>query len=77
MTSVGVPKKLIAWNDLLLLLDDQPVLLPAPKTHYAQDTLLTSDTSIFAISSSELQFIKHAVICDTEAEMMKLRWKVF
>ena len=69
--------QVIPWHDLLLLLEGEPVHLPAPKTHYTQDILLTSDTPIFAKSSSELQFIKHGVICDTETEMMKVRWKVF
>ena len=69
--------QVIPWHDLLLLLEGEPVHLPAPKTHYAQDILLTSDTPIFATSSSELQFIKYGVLCDTETEIMKVRWKAF
>ena len=72
----GSPQ-VIPWHDMLLLLEGEPVHLPAPKTHYTQDILLTSDTPIFATSSSELQFIKHGVICDTETEIMKVRWKIF
>ena len=45
--------------------------------HNAQDILLMRDTPIFATSSSELQFIRHGAICDTETEMIKVRWKVF
>ena len=62
---------------LPLQLEGVPVHLPTPKTHYVQDILLTGDTPIFATSSSELQFIKHGVICDSEIEMRKVRWKVF
>ena len=38
--------------------------------------LFRSDTPIFATSSSELQFVKHGIKCDTEKEIMKLVWKV-
>ena len=38
-----------------------------------QDILLTSDTPIFAKSSSELEFTKHAVICDIETDKMKVQ----
>ena len=70
-------KIVILWHELLLLLEGEPVHLSARKTHYAQDILLTSDTPIFATSSFEILFIKHGVICDTDTEMMKVRWKVF
>ena len=65
--------QVIPWQDLLILLEGEPVHLPALKTHYAQDILLTSDTPIFATSSSDLQHIKNGVICDAETEMMKVR----
>ena len=69
--------QVIPWHDLLFLLEGEPVHLPGPKTHYAQDILLTSHTPILATSSSELQFVKHGLICDTETEIMKVRWKAF
>ena len=69
--------QVIPWHDLLLLIEGEPVHLPGPKTHHAQDILLTSDTPTLATSFSELQFIKHGVICDTETEIMKVRWKAF
>ena len=69
--------QVIPWHDLLLLLEGEPVHFPAPKTHYAQVILLMSVRPIFITSSSELQFIKHGVICDTETEIMKVRWKAF
>ena len=36
--------QVIPWHDLLLLLEGEPVHPPPPRTHYAQDILLTSDT---------------------------------
>ena len=35
------------WHDLLLRLKGDVVHLPAPKTHFAKDISLTSDTRIF------------------------------
>ena len=69
------PSNSLAW--LLLLLECEQVHLLAHKTHNAQDILLMRDTPIFATSSSELQFIRHGTICDTETEMINVRWKVF
>ena len=69
--------QLLPWHDLLLLLEGESVHLPAPKTHFAQDILMTNDTPIFATSSSTIQYIKNGVICERETEMMAVRWKVF
>ena len=69
--------QLIPWHDLLLLLEGEHVHLPAPKTHFAQDILLSEDTPIVATSSGEIQYIKNGVICERETEMMAVRWKVF
>ena len=38
----------IPWHDLLLMLEGQPVHLPALKTHYAKDLIFDQDTPIFA-----------------------------
>ena len=69
--------QIIPWQDLLLMLEGQPVHLPAPKSHYAKDLVLENDTPIFATSKHELVFIKNGVIDETETEMMSVRWKVF
>ena len=37
---------MIPWNDLLLLLEGQPVRFPTPQNHMAKDVLLTSEISI-------------------------------
>ena len=40
--------EMIAWKELLLLLEGQTVHLPSPKNHYASDITISSDVSIFA-----------------------------
>lgn len=70
-------QQLIPWHDLLLLLEGECVHLPAPKTHFAADILLTKDTPIFSTSSKELQYVKNGMHCERETEMMAVRWKVF
>ena len=67
---------MIPWHDLLLLLEGQEVHLPAPKTHFARDIVLSKDTPIFATSKSEIIFIKNGIIDQRETEMMAVRWKV-
>ena len=69
--------KIIQWHDLLLLLEGEPVHLPAPKTYYEKDICLTRDTPIFATSSEEIKFIKHGILSDRETGMMSVRWKVY
>ena len=69
--------QLIPWHDLLLLLEGENVHLPAPKTHFVQDILLSADTPIFATSSNEIKFIKNGIIVERETEMMAVRWKVY
>ena len=61
LNDIGWSLQVIPLHDLLLLLEGEPVHLQAPKIHYAQDTLLTGDTPIFATSPSGLQFIRHGV----------------
>ena len=69
--------QLIPWHDLLLLLEGQPVHLPAPKTHYARDLLFANDTPIFATGKNPLVYIKNGAIDERETDMMSVRWKVF
>lgn len=69
--------KLIPWNDFLLLLEGQPVHLPAPKSHFSKDILLTKDTPIFATSSETVSLVKNGILLQRETEMMSVRWKVF
>jgi hypothetical protein len=42
--------QIIAWQDLLLLLEGQKVNLPAPKSHFAKDVTFEGDTPIFSLT---------------------------
>ena len=68
---------MLPWQDILLLLEGQPVHFSAPKTHYAQDIVFEKDTSIFCTSKSEIVAVKGAVVDDIETQMMSVRWRVF
>ena len=69
--------KLISWNDFLLLLEGQLVHLPAPKSHFSKDILLTKDTPIFSTSSETVSLVRNGILLQKETEMMSVRWKVF
>ena len=50
--------KIIPWQDLLLMLEGQPVHLPAPKSHFSQDIVFDKDTPIFDTSKHKLVFVR-------------------
>lgn len=68
--------QLIPWHDLLLLLEGQEVHFPAPKTHFAKDISVKTDTPVFCTSKSPLRLIKNGVIDERETDMMSVRWNV-
>ena len=70
-------QQIIPYNDLLHLLEGQPVHLPAPKSHYSHDILLEHGTPIFCTSSQNLRFVKNGVLIERETQMMGVRCKVF
>ena len=65
------------WHDLLLMLEGQPVHLPAPKSHFCKDILFHKDTPIFGTSKHELVFVRGGVVHERETEMMQVRWRIF
>lgn len=69
--------RLITWQDFLLLLEGQPIHLPAPKSHFAKDIFLQKDIPIFATSSERISLVKGGVLLQRETEMMNVRWRVF
>ena len=69
--------QIIAWHDLLLILEGQLVHLPAPKSHFAKDTVFDSDTPILATNKHQFVFVKNGAIDERETEMVTVRWKVF
>ena len=68
--------QVLAWHDLLLLLEGQTVHLPVPKTHCSKDIAFDKDTPIFCTSKHQLIFVKGGQVDEKETEMMAVRWKV-
>jgi len=69
--------QIIPWHDLLLMLEGQPVHLPAPKSHFCKDIVFDKDTPIFGTSKHELVFVRGGVVDERETEMMQVRWRIF
>ena len=70
-------RDMIAWNDLLLLLEGETVKLPAPKNQFSSDIVIEKDTPIFATSKSRVAYVgKFNASDERETEMMAIRWKV-
>ena len=69
--------QIIPWHDLLLMLEGQPVHLPAPKSHFCKDIVFDSDTPIFSTSKHELVYVRGGAIDETETQMMQVRWRIF
>ena len=69
--------QIIAWSELLLLLEGECVHLPAPKTHFRQDIQLDKDTPVFCTSSKPIQLIRGGITDERENEMMRVRWRHF
>ena len=58
-------------------LEGEPIQVPVPKTHYAENPYLTTDTPIFATSKSRIRKYERGQIDEVETEMMESRWNVF
>eukprot|EP00794_Sanderia_malayensis_P021425 gene21425-biopygen73 len=70
--------EIMAWKDMLLLLEGQTLHLAAPKTTYAKDILFDKDTPIFATGKEAIKFKgKYNTTDERENEMMSVRWKTF
>ena len=68
---------MIAWQELLNLLEGATVRLPAPKNIYAQDIVISTDVPIFATSIDEVTFAGRSNNVSGENEMMRSRWRHF
>ena len=68
---------IIAWADMLQLLEGDIVHLPAPKNFSKRDIELTRDTPVFATADAPIVFIKGGSICHANTEMMNVRWRFF
>ena len=71
-------KEVIAWHDLLLLLEGETVKLPAPKNHFNSDIVIDTDVPIFATSKCEIVYKGPFNTTDErETDMMANRWNVY
>ena len=70
-------EKVIPWSDLLNLLEGEPIQVPVPKTHYAENPMWTKDTPIFATSKTKIRKYECGQVDEVETEMMDSRWRVF
>ena len=69
---------LIAWKDLLLLLEGHIVHLPAPKNQYSNDVCIDTDIPVVATSKEPIVYHgRNGRIDERETEMMAVRWRVF
>ena len=70
-------KESIAWKDLLLLLEGETVMSPAPKHFYAEDIVIDSNVAIFATGKAPITYKGPYNTTDAgEDAMMSVRWKV-
>lgn len=70
--------EILAWKDMLVLLEGQTLHLPVPKTHFSKDIVFDKDTPIFATSKGPIVFVgKGGYFDEKETEMMSARWKLF
>ena len=67
--------EMIPWQEFLNLLEGQSLHLAAPKTHFSQDILLTSDIPIFATSIGMVEFVGSSTDIRGENSMMANRWR--
>lgn len=67
-------------EEFLLLLEGEPLNLPAPKNHFISDLEIKSDNDvpIFATVKEKIVFVgKNEQRCAKEDKMMDCRWKFF
>lgn len=70
-------QSIIAWADMLRLLEGDVVHLPCPKNFCKRDIELRKDTPVFATSDAPIVFVKGGGICHANTEMMNVRWRYF
>lgn len=66
---------IIAWGDMLQLLEGDVVHLPAPKNFSKRDIELSKDTPVFATADAPIVLVKGGVVDQANTEMSNVRWK--
>ena len=72
--------EIIAWNDLLLLLEGSTAHLPRPKNVYATNMEILRENTIpfFATTKEPITFVgKYNTRDERETDMMSCRWNMF
>ena len=67
--------EIIPWSEFLNILEGQTVDLAAPKSHFAQDIILSGDIPIFPTSIEMVQFVGKSNHVQGKNTMMAARWK--
>ena len=70
-------EKLIAWQDLLKLLEGHALHIAAPTTHFTKDLVMDKNISMFATPISRIRYYTNGRINELETEMIQVRWKTF
>ena len=71
-------ERVMAWQDMLRLLEGDKIHVPTPKTHFAEDVILDKDTPIFCTAPCRIRkFSRNGDVNEVESEMMEIRWKTF
>ena len=68
---------IIAWSDMLQLLEGEVMHLPAPKNFCKRDIELSKDTPVFATADVPMVLIKGGGLDRANTEMMNVRWRFF
>ena len=66
---------IIAWGDMLQLLEGDITHLPAPKNFAKRDIELKKDTPVFATADAPIVLVKGGVVDVANTEMLNVRWK--
>lgn len=68
---------IIAWGDLLQLLEGDTLHLPAPKNFCKKDIEFVKDTPFFATADAPLVLVKGGCVDQANTQMMQVRWRFF
>ena len=78
LNDVRWSSEMIAWKELLLLLEGQTVHLPSPKNHYTTDICISTDVPIIATGKARIEYQGRYNTTDpVENDMMAASWRVF
>ena len=61
---------IIAWEDMLRLLEANKIHLPTPKAHFTEDIVLEKDTPIFFTAPSRIRKMSNDAVKEIESEIM-------